>query len=280
MKGKILEEIIQKMLLNQGYERLSKHDPKYNPSTGNFEGRGANHELDAFGQYKHSIPFVHPIRLLCESKCYKSSRSVGIPIIREAITVRKDISENYQSRSGDPANDWRIECFAVFSTSGFSSDAIELACAHGIYLVSLGHLLPIVERIVDRYDPQTHERVEYSVDSYFSDEMDVELYFGSLENGYPVALRGVLPKENLLSIDELYAKPTYIQTNIYNSVQFRLHGEEIEWESVMEVPNWSLENAIKQTEEKDLSIVIPTEINGIARQIRINIPIEKLRDLL
>lgn len=282
MKGKILEQIVQKILLNQGYDRLSRHDPKFNPGTGKFEGRGADHELDAFGQYKHSIPFVHPIRLFGEAKCYKSNYSVGVNIIREAITVRKDIDENYISQSGDPAGDRRVECFAVFSTSGFSSSAIELARAHGIYLVSLSHLRPIVDEILSRYNPQTHDDAENAVNSYFSTELETGLHFASLTGGFPAVLRGTLPEERLSQTDLLYASASQTQSEVSNATQFDLQDGEMnsQWNFKTEIPSWMLDSAINQTEERVLSLVVPTVLDEIARQIRIEVSIEDFESLL
>lgn len=282
MKGKVLEQIVQKILLNQGYERLDGQDPKFDPGTGKFEGRGADHELDAFGQYKHSIPFVHPIRLFGEAKCYKPNYSVGVDIIREAITVRKDIDENYVSQSGDPAGDRRVECFAVFSTSGFSSGAIELARAHGIYLVSLGHLRPIVDEILNKYNPKTHNDAEKAVDSYFREKLGARLHFASLPDGYPVALRGILPEEKLLHEDSLHTSVTDTRSETSNAIQFDLQTNEIapQQELTTEVPTWILDIAIDQTEEKYLSLVVPTVLGEVARQIHIKVPTEDFEPLL
>jgi len=276
MKGKVLEQIVQKILLNQGYDRLNGDDPKFDPTTGKFEGRGADHELDAFGQYKHAIPFVNPIRLFGEAKCYKSNYSVGVDIIREAITVRKDIDENYQSQSGDPAGDRRVECFAVFSTSGFSSGAIELARAHGIYLVSLGHLRPVVDEILSRHNPQTHEDAENAVNMYFRRELGTGLHFASFAGGYPAALRGTLPKERLSRTDSLYAIASLAQSETSNATQFDLQDSETDsrWKLTTEVPTWMLDNAIDHTEERYLSLVVPTVLNELARQIRIEVSTE------
>lgn len=282
MKGKVLEQIVQKILLSQGYDRLNKDDPKFDPSTGKFEGRGADHELDAFGQYKHSIPFVDPIRLFGEAKCYKSNYSVGVDIIREAITVRKDIDENYRSQSGNPAGDRRVECFAVFSTSGFSSAAIELARAHGIYLVSLGYLRSIVDMIIKRHKPETHEDAENAVNTYFEKELETGLHFANFITGYPVALSGSLPKERLSDTDSLYASAMVTQSEISNATQFNLQDREMasEWELTAEVPTWMLETAIDQTEEEHFSLVVPTVLNELARQIRIEVSTEDFDSLL
>ena len=282
MKGKILEQIVQKILLNQGYDRLNRDDPKFDPSTGIFEGRGADHELDAFGQYKHSIPFVNPIRLFGEAKCYKPSYPVGVDIIREAITVRKDIDENYESQSGDPAGDRRVECFAVFSTSGFSSSAIELARAHGIYLVPLRHLRPVVDEILSQHNPQTHEEAENAVDTYFWENLRNGLHFASITDGYPAALRGTLPEERLSHTDSLYASATLTDSKTSNATQFDIEDSKTDsqWKLTTEVPTWMLEYAIDWTEDGYLLLVIPTVVNELTRQIRIEVLCEDIESAL
>lgn len=282
MKGKVLEQIVQKILLNQGYDRLNRDDPKFDPSTGKFEGRGADHELDAFGQYKHSIPFVNPIRLFGEAKCYKPNYSVGVDIIREAITVRKDIDENYESQSGDPTGDRRVECFAVFSTSGFSSSAIELARAHGIYLVPLGHLRPVVDEILSQHNPQTHEEAENAVDTYFWENLRNGLHFASITAGYPAALRGKLPEERLSNTDSLYASATLTDSETSNATRFDIEDSETDsqWKLTTDVPTWILEYAIDWTEDGYLSLVIPTVLNELTRQIRIELLWEDFESVL
>ncbi|WP_254271102.1 restriction endonuclease [Haloarcula marina] len=282
MKGKVLEQIVQKILLNQGYDRLNRDDPKFDPSTGKFEGRGADHELDAFGQYKHSIPFVNPIRLFGEAKCYKPNYSVGVDIIREAITVRKDIDENYESQSGDPAGDRRVECFAVFSTSGFSSSAIKLARAHGIYLVPLGHLRPVVDEILRQHNPQTHKEAENAVNTYFSEIQRNRWHFASITTSYPVALRGTLPEEMLSNTDSLFASATLTDSEVSNATQFHIEDNKTDsqWKLTTEVPTWMLEYAIDWSEDGYLSLVIPTVLNELTRQIRVELISEDLESVL
>ncbi|WP_114578595.1 restriction endonuclease [Saliphagus sp. LR7] len=275
MKGKILERIVQKILLSQGYERLNEDDPKFDSSTGKFEGRGADHELDAFGQYKHSIPFVHPIRLFGEAKCYKANYSVGVDIIREAITVQKDIDENYESRTKDIGNDRRIECFAVFSTSGFSPSATMLARAHGIYLVPLGHLRTIVDEINDRYKPSTHEGTKKAVNTYFQENSTL-VHFASFPGGYPIALEGALPKERLSHSDFLYASAVTKQSETSNAIQFDIQNSKTDpkWKLTTEIPVWMVDNATDQTNEEYLSLIVPTQLSELTRHIRIEIPRE------
>lgn len=282
MKGKVLEQIVQKILINQGYDRLNRDDSKFDPNTGKFEGRGADHELDAFGQYKHSIPFVNPIRLFGEAKCYKQNYSVGVDIIREAITVRKDIDENYESQSGNPASDRRVECFAVFSTSGFSNSAIELARAHGIYLVPLGHLRPVVDEILSQHNPQTHKEAESAVDTYFWEHLRNKLHFASITANYPAALHGTLPEERLSQTDSLYASATPTDSETSNAIQFDIEGSETDsqWKLRTEFSTWMLEYGFDRTQDRYLSLVVPTVLDELTRQIRIDLLWEDLEYVL
>lgn len=271
MKGEILEQIIQKIILDQGYEELDSNDPKFNPSTDKFKGRGTEHELDAFGQYRHSIPFVSPIRLFVEAKCYKPSRSVGVDIIREAIAVQKDINENYVSQSRGPAGDRRLECFAVFSVSGFSSSAKKLAHAHGIRLVSVSCLRSHINKINNNSNLQTHKEVKRAVDTYLEMEHLLDkVHFASLIGGQPVVLHGELPEEKLLATDVLELSTTDISKK-GDITQIVLQDDRTDGDQrlIAEIPIWILEDVADWNRKVSLSLVVPTVLDGLTRRIRI-----------
>ena len=48
-----------------------------------------------------------------------------------------------------------------------------------------------------------------------------------------------------------------------------------QWNLTTEIPTWVLDSATDQTEESHLTLVVPTVLEELARQIRIEIPIEE-----
>ena len=64
----MFEIIVKVLLFKSGYKQLPS-DPKYLRGD-ELRGRGAWHQIDAFGQFSYGIPFLFPIRLICEAKYY------------------------------------------------------------------------------------------------------------------------------------------------------------------------------------------------------------------
>lgn len=122
--GYIFEKIILKMLKKNGYISVN---------TSKLRGRGADHQIDAYGTFSFPIPFVNPIRLICEAKCW--SDPAGLADMRSFFGVVRDISEKYDSSTRKFIPRWSDSgCF--FSLNGFTSKAEGYAWAHNIYLVS------------------------------------------------------------------------------------------------------------------------------------------------
>lgn len=146
-KGFILEEVLSKLLENSGYSLIdknvlidNKHPEFISRGNGlNIKGRGGIHQADALGQFPFSFPFNYPIRLFIEAK-YKTQKT-GIDIVRSAIGILTDLNSNYQTIDLND-EDLLIQRFnynyAIFSTSGFSENAIKLAIAYKITLIDLG----------------------------------------------------------------------------------------------------------------------------------------------
>ncbi len=127
-RGYIFESIIWDTLLNNGY---TNPDPEKT-----LRGRGAFHQIDAYGHLTYPIPFVYPIRLLSEAKCYKKGKKVDLPIVRNFVGVIKDISEYYiVNDDGTHNNERYTDVGCIFSSSAFTEDAQNYAWAHNIKLV-------------------------------------------------------------------------------------------------------------------------------------------------
>jgi hypothetical protein len=151
VKGAIFEAIIRNLLINSNFKPLTADGKQVRHSFFNIRGRGCWHNIDASGQYDVAIPYVYPIRLLAEAKCYEDN--IDLPILQSFVGVVKDISENYfvkEKISSDERRKFRryIDCGALFSSSDFTDEAQNFALAHGISLVSYKNN-PIMTRAVD-----------------------------------------------------------------------------------------------------------------------------------
>ncbi|WP_342546052.1 hypothetical protein [Lysinibacillus sp. FSL K6-4013] len=162
LKGFLLEEALSKLLENSGYTLINKdvlNDRDKYPefvSQGNglnIKGRGGTHQADVLGQFPISIPFNYPVRLFVEAKF--RHKKTGIDVVRSGIGILTDLNANYQTidLNGDELLIQRFNYhYAIFSTSGFSENAIRLAIAYKITLIDLGgseyyDLLHIIDEI-------------------------------------------------------------------------------------------------------------------------------------
>lgn len=147
LKGFLLEEAVAKLLENSGYTLITKNvltQPNLYPefiSKGNglnIKGRGGIHQADSLGQFPISIPFNYPVRLFLEAK-FRGNRT-GIDVVRSGIGILTDLNANYQTidLKGESLLVQRYNYqYAIFSTSGFTIDAIKLAIAYKITLIDL-----------------------------------------------------------------------------------------------------------------------------------------------
>ncbi|HDR8066931.1 TPA: hypothetical protein QCY66_006011, partial [Bacillus cereus] len=162
LKGFLLEEALAKLLENCGYTLITKDvlkTPNLYPEfvlkgNGlNIKGRGGTHQADVLGQFDVSIPFNYPIRLFLEAK-FRESRT-GIDVVRAGIGILTDLNANYQTidLNGDELLVQRFNYqYTIFSTSGFSENAIKLAIAYKLTLVDLSgeeyrDLLMVIDRV-------------------------------------------------------------------------------------------------------------------------------------
>ncbi|QOR36885.1 restriction endonuclease [Clostridium sp. 'deep sea'] len=202
-RGYILESVVWKILSKFGYIEVA---------SGNIRGRGAEHQIDAYGLLSFPTAFIYRIRLICECKYYK--RKIQLHNIRNFVGVVKDISENYFTIAHHNANslDRYNDAGCFFSASEYTIDAQEYAWAQNIFLVSFYRnpfLEPILERIsqfaeyavsrksylenatkqsvVDDFWQFTEEERE-SNKSLLKDYPSVAM--GILDDNYPVALVG------------------------------------------------------------------------------------------
>lgn len=148
LKGFLLEEALAKLLENCGYTLLTDEVLRSNRDLysefvpqgngWNIKGRGGTHQADVLGQFPISLPFNYPVRLFLEAKF--RGKKTDINVVRSGIGILTDLNANYQTIDLR-GNELLIQRFnyqyAIFSTSGFSENAIKLAIAYKITLIDL-----------------------------------------------------------------------------------------------------------------------------------------------
>jgi len=168
-KGYLLEIVLTKLIEVNGYEVITESnipyeygvpdgeqeiECKYNGL--NVRGRGGYHQFDTLGTFKITPPFVYPLRLFLEAKCYSSAK-VGIDRVRMGVGILDDINTNYSTvnLSTEQLSVKRYQYhYAIFSTSGFSKPAQRYAIAHKIHLIDLSsdvykNIINLIHQIID-----------------------------------------------------------------------------------------------------------------------------------
>lgn len=144
LRGYVLEELLAWLLRRSGYALLvdESQDPAALCKAGNglrVRGRGADHQVDVLGELDWPIPFSLPVRLFLEAK-YRSS-PVGLAEVRNALGVINDVNEHYSTAAAAACKTTYRRChyrYALFSTSGFTPEAVQYAATQQISLIELG----------------------------------------------------------------------------------------------------------------------------------------------
>ncbi|HET7230003.1 MAG TPA: restriction endonuclease [Longimicrobium sp.] len=130
IRGMLFEEAVLFLLTRAGYTTVDEPDGDTLKRVGAglaVIGRGGVHQIDAIADYVITPAFAHPQRLLVEAKCYGSA--VGLPVIRNAVGVLKDVNEYWNPRRREVDRSRFHYLQAVFSSSDFTSDAEDYAFA-------------------------------------------------------------------------------------------------------------------------------------------------------
>ncbi len=141
LKGYILEEVLAYLIRTTGYKLLvdPSQDPRDLDRRGNglvVKGRGGVHQVDVLGQLEWIPAFTFPLRLFIEAKFRKGK--TGIDAVRNAIGVLLDINQNNSPTREQVVFPQKYHyAYALFSTSGFSKPAMDMALAHQISLIDL-----------------------------------------------------------------------------------------------------------------------------------------------
>ncbi len=156
VKGALFEILVESLLRSSGYDPIP--DDGKHVRAGKIRGRGAWHQIDAFGAYHWGVPCIYQIRVISEAKCY--SGNVGLPPVRNFFGAFKDISENYFVEKGGSSPNYvpakrYTDTATMFSASGFTPEAEDFAHAQGIFLISYEDnvvLQPIIEAMIRLLD--------------------------------------------------------------------------------------------------------------------------------
>lgn len=160
IRGALLEEAILFLLEKVGYSVIEFNPALIPDETGlngghsglEVRGRGTWHQIDALALLDYSPAFMYPLRLMVEAKCYQAHRSVGVEVARNAVGVLKDISENYFTVPSMRGSSLQVQRYnyhsAIFSTSGFTSGAVEYSIAHQVFLIQYENV-PIIQPLID-----------------------------------------------------------------------------------------------------------------------------------
>ncbi len=146
LRGYILEEVLAYLIRNTGYRLLvdEKQDPeeldwKHNGLV--VKGRGAVHQVDVLGELSWIPAFTYPLRLFVEAKFRRAK--TGIPDVRNMVGTLLDVNQKNMPQTIRQAGctpQLRPKYYyagAIFSTSGFSAPAMDMALAHSVSLIEL-----------------------------------------------------------------------------------------------------------------------------------------------
>jgi hypothetical protein len=141
IRGMLLEESLLHLLERAGYKTVVsvENDPTLDtgPAGLKVRGRGSAHQIDAIADFQIPPPFSHPQRLLVEAKCLDLHKHVGLPVLRGAVGVLKDVAEFWMVAGGEiPKQRYHYQ-YAMFSANAYTSDAQRYAFAHDIFLIPL-----------------------------------------------------------------------------------------------------------------------------------------------
>lgn len=146
INGAVLEEALAYLIRNAGYQLLvdEQQDPDELRNRANglvVRGRGTGHQVDVLGQLAWIPAFTFPLRLFVEAKWHGEVKT-GLRTVRNAVGVIQDVNQNYFTAGVAHGGRARLVrrftyCYSLFSTTGFTEPAEDMALAHQISLIDL-----------------------------------------------------------------------------------------------------------------------------------------------
>ncbi|WP_017756524.1 PDDEXK family nuclease [Calidifontibacillus oryziterrae] len=231
LMGYLLEEALAFLIRNTGYKLLvhESQDPTELKNRGNglvVKGRGGEHQADVLGQLLWIPAFTYPIRIFVEAK-FRQAKT-GIDVVRNAVGITDDLNQNYlkDQRSGLPVKRYSYN-YAIFSTSGFSKNAVDMATAHQISLIDLSgsefySLREVIKDTATRIISSFQEDDEFAASS---EEMEDGSRGYTTRSNFVRTIRHYLrSKFNILP--EEVSRP-YINLSLFNSTAFEGIFEEM-----------------------------------------------------
>ena len=161
-KGYLLEEALAFLIRTSGYTLITRTHPD-DPDLSNghnglkLRGRGATHQIDVLGELKWIPAFTYPMRLMIEAK-FRNEKT-GIDVIRGEVGILADVNENYFMPDDSTIKARYQYVSAVFSTSGFSRQAVDMAIAHQVQIGDLS---------IEEYD-KLKQTINEATDEIFVD---------------------------------------------------------------------------------------------------------------
>lgn len=210
LRGYILEEVLAYLIRTTGYKLLV--DPRQDPQDLDTErgalvvkGRGAVHQVDVLGQLKWIPAFTFPLRLFIEAKF--RGKPIGLPIIRNAVGTILDINQNNSLTRDNPQILQKYQyAYALFSTSGFTQPAVDMALSHQISLIDLS--IPDFNGLLDTIDRIAGEIISrfYSREGGLSEDLSDQESTPS-RTGLVSSIRSILRHQ-------LHTQPVEIEIDI------------------------------------------------------------------
>lgn len=279
IRGALLEEAILFLLEKVGYTIIEFDSSKSPEETGlnggpsglEVRGRGTWHQIDALVSCDQSPAFMYPLRLIVEAKCYKRKRPVGVEVVRNAVGVLKDITENYFTVPTKRRGVIQVPRYnyhaAIFSTSGFTSGAVEYSLAHQVFLIQYENV-PVIQPLIDQimefdencvsrdekpklsairklYRNALHNR-EYQIDTLsFLTDIGLELietsivqsvkqiqgsYFGMLQGRWPMHFLTSTPlRAEAFQSDNIQCKLTGFESGEWKFTPLNINQNQPQW---------------------------------------------------
>ncbi len=221
LRGYILEEVLAYLISGTGYKLLvdADQDSDNLVMRGNglgVKGRGGDHQVDVLGELQWIPAFTFPLRLFVEAK-FRNGRT-GISVVDKAVGVLLDINQRnmVEREQVEFPRYYRYE-YALFSISGFSPRAINMAITHQISLIDLSgdefeDLRDKITKSADMIIRTIEQRSEFQGEDVHNRGRLVL----SVRNGLRIKLR-TWPTEVPQTLDDYYIQ--VIDDALYHAIQ-------------------------------------------------------------
>ncbi|MCK5511133.1 hypothetical protein KAI65_06400 [Candidatus Parcubacteria bacterium] len=260
-KGYILEEILAYLIRTSGYKLITKapsNDPDLNNKSNglNLKGRGANHQIDVLGELNWIPAFNFPLRLMVEAKFCSKPTDIGV--VREQVGILADVNQNYfVIKNTEPKPRYRYTS-VIFSTSGFSEHAIDMAVAHQIQLADLSDeeysglrekITEFANNIFNNLE-EIKKSIFHDIKKYVRNQLSIETNNIEINNSYKNACNKLINfvkndyKELFIGMNQggfmLLLKAENPEKFIEYAIKNSTHNIKINWKSIDNGKKWNI----------------------------------------